>query len=118
MKREDLYILVNANESGEIFYDGLYTNLNEAIGEAMQSAGDLSESYKDADDEFKVSLPEWLSSGAGWLITVTYKKAGWVKPLHDYYHILTGDRGEAAAMIRAGEKREEVLKEAGKNGNH
>lgn len=118
MKRENLFILVNSTDSGEIFYRGVYTNLNEAIGEAMQDACDLSESYKDAGDEFNVSLPEWLSSGAGYLITMTYKKAGTIKPRRDYWHILTGDLDEAAAVIKTGQAREAIMKEARKDGDH
>ena len=116
MKKENMFILVNADEDGEIFYRGLFTNLNEAIGEAMQDAADLSESYKEAGDEFKVWLPEWLQSGAGYLIQVKYRKAGWVNPQREYWHILTGDAREAMAMLRAGENRAEIFKMGGAGG--
>lgn len=111
MKRENLFILVNANDDGEIFYRGIYTNLNEAIGEAMQDAADLSESYKEAGDEFRVGLPEWLSSGAGYLITVTYKSAGSMKTHRDFWHILTGDLDEAYMKLSAGMAVMEVMKQ-------
>ena len=118
-QKENLFILVNANDDGEIFYRGVFTNLNEAIGEAMQDAMDLSESYKEAGDEFRVSLPEWLTSGAGYLITVTFKSAGSMKTHRDFWHILTGDLDEAYMKLSAGKAWAEIVEEeAAKNGNH
>lgn len=117
-KKENLFVLVSANDDGEIFYHGVFTNLSEAIGEATQDALDFSESYQDAGDEFRMSLPEWLSNGTGYQITVTFRKAGWVKPHYDYWHILTGDADEAMAMLRAGQARAEILKEALHHGDH
>lgn len=110
MKRETLFVLVNADENGEIHYRGLFTNLNEAIGEAMQDAADVSEGFRESGDEFKVWLPEWLQSGAGYLIQAKYRKAGWANARREYWHILTGDAEEAAVALRAGEAREKILK--------
>ncbi|MBQ8707774.1 MAG: hypothetical protein IJ523_06795 [Succinivibrionaceae bacterium] len=117
-KKENLFVLVSASDDGEIFYHGVFTNLNEAIGSAMQDAADFSESYQDAGDEFRVGLPEWLRNGTGYQITVTYRKSGWIQSHHDYWYILTGDADEAMARLRAGQARAEILKEALCNGDH
>lgn len=86
-----MYSVVYDSE-GELFCQGAFETLEEAVGAAFLEATDFSESYNKSGDLFYIHPLEVYDNGSGYGFKVAFKHNSWENTHYHYYHILTYDK--------------------------